>query len=1082
MKKKKNLKKNSIFTNNKRFYGFVCMVLLLMISLSGTIAYYRFGANGTITASTATYNFNITSDAISNTKINLGSNLKPYDKGSFKVNVNMPDTSSDAQYSINIERVSLPDGFKFLAADDNVSPFNNYTKYFNAADTKTDSVTIYWYWDGSVSDENDSSFIGKTISANLVLKSRTVNGAEMKNGYSSDASANGGTEFWNDTYRPYIRTVNFVNNLSNKPSECTSANMCFDISLSSSQGKKVYAYLVDSGLKDKTDSTKSLYNLYIASDYEILAPANSDKLFYKFTNLVSINFNDVFNTSNVDSMLLMFGDCSSLTSLDLGGFNTTKVYNMTSMFNGCTSLKTINLSSFNTSKIQSIGNMFSECNSLESIDLSNFDTSNTQMMGSLFADCKKLKEIDLSNFNTSSVTQPMLMMFSGCTSLTSVNLENFDTSNVTDMSWMFRGCSSLKSLDLSNFNTSKVTNMQMMFGGDTSLEKLNIDNFDTSKLTDISYMFNNCSKLSTKIKISNANITEYTDAFKNSANVGSATIIVTATDAAKTITASIVATKNAIDNVVFDDGTPTYMKDGYNSDDTLKTEIWKPAYRDYIRTITFTDDLSKKPSSCTEANRCFDISYSTTQNAKVYAYMIDSGYKDSSNNTLYNLYIASPLKIYAPVNSTALLYSFTNVVAINFNDYFDTSKVENMKFMFQKLTSLTSLDLSTINTSSATNMEYLFSYLESMKTLDLSTIDTSNATSISHMFWASTGLVSLDLSGFNTSKVTNMSGMFRDCSNLASLNIKNLDTSKVTNLDCIFYNCSSLTNLDLSNFDTTSVTNFNNAFNGCTKMITTITIRTTNGTHANVFTNAATVSGSKITVNYSNGKYSKASSMVSTKTSGANVVLGTTDDSVIGADAVTMMKNGYTVKSSGSYSLSYFWQYKDYIKDINIMKSLSNKPNSCTQANLCWDVSYASNQANKVYAWLESSGTDSSGNTLYMLTIGSTDTILLPEDSSYFFSGFGNLLGIHITGNALDTSKVTKYDYMFKNTRGVNATLTIRSASATCTGMFTNAAMTSENTGVGITLNYTSAASSLVDKMIATKSTNSKITKGSVVS
>lgn len=379
-------------------------------------------------------------------------------------------------------------------------------------------------------------------------------------------------------------------------------------------------------------------------------------------------------------------------------------------------------------------------------------------------------------------------------------------------------------------------------------------------------------------------------------------------------------------------------------------------------------------------------------------------------------------------------------------------------------------------------MEYLFSYLESMKTLDLSTIDTSNATSISHMFWASTGLVSLDLSGFNTSKVTNMSGMFRDCSNLASLNIKNLDTSKVTNLDCIFYNCSSLTNLDLSNFDTTSVTNFNNAFNGCTKMITTITIRTTNGTHANVFTNAATVSGSKITVNYSNGKYSKASSMVSTKTSGANVVLGKTDDSVIGADAVTMMKNGYTVNSSGSYSLRYFWQYKDYIRNINIKDNLTNKPNNCTESTKCWDISYASNQSAKVYAWLEISGSDSSGNTLYRLTIASTEKIYAPADSSYMFSNFGNLLGISIANDSFDTSKVTNYNYMFKDTRGVNATLTIRSANATCTGMFTNAALTSENTGVGITLNYTSVASSLVDKMILTKSTNSKITKGSVVS
>ena len=1074
MKKGKNLKKNSIFTNNKRFYGFMCMVLLLMISLSGTIAYYRFGANGTITASTATYNFNITSDAISNTKINLGSNLKPYDKGSFKVNVNMPDTSSDAQYSINIERVSLPDGFKFLAADDNVSPFNNYTKYFNAADTKTDSVTIYWYWDGSVSDENDSLFIGKTISANLVLKSRTVNGADMKNGKS-------GTEFWNDTYRPYIRTITFQNNLSNLPSTCNEANLCWDISASTTQTKKVYGYLIDSGLKDKTDSTKTLYNLYIVSDYEIMAPTDCYKLFGQFTNLVSINFNDLFNTVKTQTMLMMFTEDSSLVNLDLSSFNTTAVENIGAMFDSCTSLQSVNISSFDTSNVLSVHSLFYGCSSLKSIDVSNLNTTKVANFSAMFGNCSKLSLIDLSSFNTSQATS-LVSMFSGCTSLTSSDISSFNTSKVTSMNAMFWKCSSLTSLDLSNFNTSKVTDMSIMFSGCTNLSKLDLGIFDTSSLTNMSYMFNDCAKLSTKIKISNANITEYTDAFKNSANVGAATIIVTATDAAKTITASIVATKNAIDNVVFDDGTPTYMKDGFNSDDALKTEIWKPAYRDYIRTITFTDDLSKKPNSCTEANRCFDISYSSTQNAKVFAYMIDSGYKDSSNNTLYNLYIASPLKIYAPVNSTALLYSFTNVVAINFNDHFDTSKVENMKFMFQKLTSLTSLDLSTINTSSATNMEYLFSYLESMKTLDLSTIDTSNATSISHMFWASTGLVSLDLSGFNTSKVTNMSGMFRDCSNLASLNIKNLDTSKVTNLDCIFYNCSSLTNLDLSNFDTTSVTNFNNAFNGCTKMITTITIRTTNGTHANVFTNAATVSGSKITVNYSSGKYSKASSMVSTKTSGANVVLGKTDDSVIGADAVTMIKNGYKVNSSGSYSLSYFWQYKDYIKDINIMKSLSNKPNSCTQANLCWDVSYASNQANKVYAWLESSGTDSSGNTLYMLTIGSTDAILLPEDSSYFFSGFGNLLGIHITDNALDTSKVTKYDYMFKDTRGVNATLTIRSANATCTGMFINAALTSENTGVGITLNYTSVASSLVDKMILTKSTNSKITKGSVVS
>ncbi len=76
----------------------------------------------------------------------------------------------------------------------------------------------------------------------------------MKNGYS-------GTEFWNNTYKPYIRTITFRNDLSNKPENCTGdSDLCWDVSNSPSQKKKVYAYLMDSGLKDSTDSTKILYH------------------------------------------------------------------------------------------------------------------------------------------------------------------------------------------------------------------------------------------------------------------------------------------------------------------------------------------------------------------------------------------------------------------------------------------------------------------------------------------------------------------------------------------------------------------------------------------------------------------------------------------------------------------------------------------------------------------------------------------------------------------------------------------------------------------------------------------------------
>ena len=403
-------KKNIVFIDNKNFYGFMFLILLMIIYFSGTIAYYNFESNGSIGGSTAVYNFNITSDSISNTNIDLGNGLMPYDSGSFTININMPDTYCDVQYSINIERVSLPDGFRFLATNDNISPFNNYTKYFSASDTKTDSVTIYWYWDGNVSNENDTSFIGENISANLVIESKVLNGAEMKNGASSEEGANGGTEFWNDTYRPYIRMISFVNNLSNKPSSCTEENLCFDISNNSTQEKRVYAYLVDSGLTVLEDDgtgdsvEKKLYNLYIASDSEIIAPNDCCGMFAAFNRLVSINFNNNFNTTNVTDMSSMFSDCVSLKDLDLSSFNTTNVHNMSGMFYNCTTLEIVDLGSFNTMNVVNMSDMFSDCSSLEMLDLSNFNTMNVTDVSQMFYNCISLITLDLSGFSVSDTT------------------------------------------------------------------------------------------------------------------------------------------------------------------------------------------------------------------------------------------------------------------------------------------------------------------------------------------------------------------------------------------------------------------------------------------------------------------------------------------------------------------------------------------------------------------------------------------------------------------------------------------------------------------------------------------------------
>ena len=406
------------------------LILLVICSIifitTGTFAYYRYSVNGSIIAKTGNYTFNVTSNSITTKDINLGSNLKPFDKGSFNLTVKLDNTDCDVYYTLKIEKTNLPKGFKFLAQDDNISPFSTYSKYFNASDTKTDTVTIYWYWDGNVDDEDDNSFIGKTISANIVINSKQANPAYMKNGYGEDENANGGTEFWNNNYKPYVRTINFGNDLSNLPSTCNEENLCWDIT--ESGNNKVYGYLIDSGLKDSTDSTKSLYNLYIVSKNKIFAPSNCAYMFAFFTHLISINFNNNFNTIDVTNMYCMFRNCSSLIKLNLSNFNTSEVRYMTGMFTGCSNI--------------------------EQLKMDNFNTSNVIEMSDMFALLENIKEIDLSNFNTSKLTT-MWHMFNGCLSLTNLDLSNFNTTNVTNMEAMFYYCPKLQTtINILNANTT----------------------------------------------------------------------------------------------------------------------------------------------------------------------------------------------------------------------------------------------------------------------------------------------------------------------------------------------------------------------------------------------------------------------------------------------------------------------------------------------------------------------------------------------------------------------------------------------------------------------------------------------------
>ena len=557
--------------NSKKLILVMVSIICIVILLVGSIAYYRIVVNGSIKGSTgnAVFVLRDSDNSVWNNKvIDLGK-INPGDSGEFTVTMDASGSTVDMYATLEIERNTLPTNLKFYTTSDHKSELHKYYSFLEKSGTSSETLTIYWYWNPYIDDIEDSKFINvSNLEANIRVSAVQISEyAMMKNGYSSDSSANGGTEFWNNTYKKYIRTITFGNDLSNLPSSCTEENLCWDISYTSSQKKKVYGYLVDSGLvieetdtSTSTTTTKPLYNLYIVSEAPIFAPTSCSDMFEDFKKLIQINFNknfntskvtkmvnmfyncsslasldlSSFNTSNVTNMKWMFYNCSSITSLDLSNFNTSKVTTMWDMFNNCSSLTSLDLSGFNTSKVTNMSWMFYYCSSLTSLDLSSFNTSDATDMSRMFSSCSSLTSLDLSSFNTSKVTN-MGDMFQSCTSLTSLNLSSFNTSSVTNMNEMFSNCSSITSLDLSSFNTSNVTNMGNMFINCSLLTSLDLSSFNTSNVTDMSYMFYNCSKLTTQINIMNAGITNYSGMFSNAASDPSAHIIIGYTTDTETI-------------------------------------------------------------------------------------------------------------------------------------------------------------------------------------------------------------------------------------------------------------------------------------------------------------------------------------------------------------------------------------------------------------------------------------------------------------------------------------------------------------------------------------------------------------------
>ncbi len=578
-------------------------------------------------------------------------------------------------------------------------------------------------------------------------------------------------------------------------------NEATDVSVSANNTKPVNLYFVtgnDTRIKNLVSLTtsgiqttnsgkigvfQSGENIYIAPMNSDGTPAKNSKVIYAPSDSSNLLAGD---NTNADNRTIKTMDCSNL--------DTSKTENMMGIFS-YTGLTTLTLGS-------------------------HFDTSKVTNMSSMFANSEALTTLPMSSLNTSALKDAS-NMFAGCTGLTSINLSNFTTSQVTNMSGLFAGCSSLGSIDVSTCNTAKTTDMSNMFNGCEAIVSLDLTSFNTTAVTDMSDMFTDCSKLE-KVTLGSSFKFVGTDGYlpeTSSADVPGANGMWYETQSmVEYIPAELAVLQNA-------GGVAHVFRAA--QDYTIDTQALHQA----LATVGTSNSKTLKFVKGNDAN----IS-SLTSSVEAGVQNSDSGKIGVfvSGNTIYVAPMdddKTPVKIakvtHAPQDASNLLNA--EEIFGNASDAFasidcenlDTSKTDNMSYMFSGNTALTSLSISTLDTSKVANMASMFAGCEKLSTLNLSNFNTENVETLEAMFSNCKALSGVTFgSAFDTEKVTNMGSMFNACEALTSVDVSGFNTSAATDLSYMFNGCSALGALDLSNFATTSATNMKAMFGGCTSLST----------------------------------------------------------------------------------------------------------------------------------------------------------------------------------------------------------------------------------------------------------------------
>ncbi len=417
---------------------------------------------------------------------------------------------------------------------------------------------------------------------------------------------------------------------------------------------------------------------------------------------------------------------------------------------------------------------------------------------SIFGGFTNVEKITFENVDSSDVTD-MSWMFPNLSNLVSIEgINKLDTSNVTSMSYMFVGCSKLSSINLKGLNTSKVENMSSMFINNSSLTSVNLTGLGSDNLTTVSNMFSGCTSL-TNINMSNFNF-GLTEGLGGLFSTGSTNNI-----SEVKLNGSIMNNVTSMSNMFLDCTSLTSIDLsglGSNSLTSVGGMFSNCQSLIAINMSNFNFGLTEglgglfstgSTNNISEINLSGTGSDNLTSVEDMFSPCISLKKIDMSN---FNFGTSSLSSLFN-TNYNLENINLNNAITTNISDF-------GMRFLFDGLSKLKTINLTGIDTSNQTSFQAMFRNCSSLTTLDLTSFDTKNVTAMNNMFSGCTNLKNIDLSSFNTISLTNAISMFSNCSSLQTIYSSNTwDTSNVTSSDGMFSGCNSLVGGNGTVFDST---------------------------------------------------------------------------------------------------------------------------------------------------------------------------------------------------------------------------------------------------------------------------------------